>query len=151
MTTKTPTAGDRLRADLDEALRLASDEAGRALEFDEAERHLVDQAAASADRAQEMSALYRAELTRKPEPRPTALGKLAAEIRLCEKQAVEFVARVKVSLGPEHRVQWHCQHLVSAVSTSGVDLAPAILASACSTAASMRSLRSGIPAPPRPR
>jgi hypothetical protein len=54
MTTKTPTAGDRLRADLDEALRLASDEAGRALEFDQAGRHLVDQAAASADRAQEM-------------------------------------------------------------------------------------------------
>jgi hypothetical protein len=54
---------------------------------------------ASADRAEEMSALYRAELVRKPEPRPTALVKLSAEIRPCEKQAVDFTARVKLGLG----------------------------------------------------
>ena len=48
---------------------------------------------ASADRAEEMTALYRAELVHKPEPRPTALVKLSAEIRLCEKQAVDFTAR----------------------------------------------------------
>ena len=46
-----------------------------------------------------MTALYRAELTRKPEPRPTALVKLSAEIRLCEKQAVDLTARVKLGLG----------------------------------------------------
>jgi hypothetical protein len=51
MTTKTtPTAGARLRPDLDAALRLASQEVGRDLEFDEAERHVIDQAAADADR-----------------------------------------------------------------------------------------------------
>jgi hypothetical protein len=65
------TAGQKLRADLDAPLRHASAEPGRELEFDEAE------------------------LVRKPEPRPTALLKLFAEIRPCEKQAVDFTARVK--------------------------------------------------------
>ena len=46
-----------------------------------------------------MTALYRAELVRKPEPRPTALVKLSAEIRPCEKQVVDFTARVKLGLG----------------------------------------------------
>jgi hypothetical protein len=46
-----------------------------------------------------MTALYRAELVRKPEARPTALIKLSAEIRPCEKQAVDFTARVKLGLG----------------------------------------------------
>jgi hypothetical protein len=46
-----------------------------------------------------MTALYRAELVRKPEPRPTALVKLSAEIRPCEKQVVEFTAGVKLGLG----------------------------------------------------
>jgi len=93
------TAGQKLRVDLDAALRNASAELGRELEFDEAERHVIDQAVAAADRAAELTACYRAELTRDPEPRPTALVKLAAEIRLCEKQAVDFVARVKLGLG----------------------------------------------------
>ena len=93
------TAGQKLRADLDAALRHASQELGRDLEFDEAECHVIDQAVASADRAEEMTALYRAELVHKPEPRPTALVKLSAEIRPCEKQAVDFTMRVKVSLG----------------------------------------------------
>jgi hypothetical protein len=38
MTTKNPSAGFRLRADLDAALARASEELGRPLEFDEAER-----------------------------------------------------------------------------------------------------------------
>jgi hypothetical protein len=45
-----------------------------------------------------MTKLYRAEL-RKPDPNPSVVAKLSNEIRLCEKQAVDFVARVKVSLG----------------------------------------------------
>jgi hypothetical protein len=49
MTTK-KSAGARLRTNLGEALQAASQEAGRELEFDEAERHLVDQAAAASDR-----------------------------------------------------------------------------------------------------
>ncbi len=98
MTTK-KSAGARLCADLDQALQLASQEVGRELEFDEAERHVIAQAVAAADRAEEMTVRYRAESTRKPEPRPTALVKLSAEIRLCEKQAVDFTARVKLGLG----------------------------------------------------
>lgn len=121
MDTKTPSAGARLRADLVAALAHASHELGRALEFDEAERHTIDQAVAAADRAEEMTALYRTELARQPEPRPTALVKLAAEIRLSEKQAVDFVARVNLGLGaaksPRHvraaQTRWQ-QHRIKA-------------------------------------
>jgi hypothetical protein len=99
MTTKTPSAGTRLRADLDAALAHASEQAERALEFDEAERHVIDQAAAAADRADELRALYRAELARQPEPRPRTVVALAAETRLTEKAAVDLVARVNLGLG----------------------------------------------------
>lgn len=98
LTTKAVSAGARLRADLDAALAHASEEAGRALEFDEAERHVIDQAVEAADCAEQMHALYRAELAR-AEPRPTAVVKYAAEMRLQQKQAVDFVARVKLGLG----------------------------------------------------
>jgi hypothetical protein len=102
--TKT-TAGSKLRPDLDQALIHASEEAGRALEFDEAERHVIDQALETADIAEEMHSMYRAELAR-DEPRPTAVVKYAAEMRLQQKQAVDFVARVKLGLGaarsPQH-------------------------------------------------
>jgi hypothetical protein len=105
MTPKTPTVGARLAADLDAALAHASEEVGRQLEFDEAERHVIDQAVAAADCAEEMHAMYRAELAR-DEPRPTAVVKYAAEMRLQQKQAVDFVARVKLGLGaarsPQH-------------------------------------------------
>jgi hypothetical protein len=112
----TPTAGDRLRADLNAALAHASEEAGRALEFDEAERHCIDQAVEAADIAEEMHAMYRAELAR-AEPRPTAVVKYAAEMRLQQKQAVDFVARVKLGLGaaksPRHvraaQTRWQAQ------------------------------------------
>lgn len=45
MNTKTPTAGAKLRAALDAALARASEQLGRHLEFDEAERHVIEQAA----------------------------------------------------------------------------------------------------------
>jgi hypothetical protein len=113
-TTKTTTAGERLRADLAEALRLASHELGQELEFDENERLVLDQAAAAADRAEELGALYREELARKPEPRLRTVVALAAEIRLQQKQAVDMTARVKLGLGaaksPRHQraaqVRW---------------------------------------------
>jgi hypothetical protein len=44
--TKTVSAGQKLRADLDVALANAAEELGRPLEFDEAERHVIDQARA---------------------------------------------------------------------------------------------------------
>ena len=69
MKANTPSAGARLRADLDAALAHAGEGLGRAMEFDEAERHVIDQAAEAADRAEQIRALYRAELTRQPEPR----------------------------------------------------------------------------------
>jgi hypothetical protein len=56
MTPKTPTAGAKLRADLDTALAHASEEAGRALEFDEAERHVIDQVVEAANIAEQMHA-----------------------------------------------------------------------------------------------
>ncbi|MFG1931317.1 hypothetical protein ACGFK1_11750 [Mycobacterium sp. NPDC048908] len=99
MAVKLPSAGARLRADLDAALAHAGEELGRSLEFDEAERHVITRAAAAADRAEEMTGLYRAELARRPEPRPSVLVKLAAEIRLSEKAAVDLVARVTLGLG----------------------------------------------------
>ena len=70
----TPTAGDRLRADLDSAPTHASQELGRTLEFDEVERHVIDQAVAAADRAEEITVLYRAELARKPRSKHSANG-----------------------------------------------------------------------------
>lgn len=94
-----PTAGDRLRSDLDAALAHAAQEAGKTLEFDEAERHVIAQAVAAADRAEELARLYRSELARQPEPRLRTVIALAAEIRLSEKAAVDLVARVSLSLG----------------------------------------------------
>ena len=108
MTNTTLTAGAKLRAELDAALARAAEEVGHALEFDEAERHVIDQAAEAADRAEEIRALYRAELAREPEPRPRSVVALAAEARLTEKAAVDFVARVKLGLGAAkspHRVR----------------------------------------------
>ena len=57
MKSKTPSAGAKLRADLDAALARAGEELGHALEFDEAERHVIDQAVQAADRAEEIRAL----------------------------------------------------------------------------------------------
>jgi acyl-CoA reductase-like NAD-dependent aldehyde dehydrogenase len=120
MTTKTPSAGQKLRDDLAAALRHASEELGRQLEFDEAELHVIEQAANAADRAEELTRLYKVELG-KPEPHITALTKLAAEIRFSEKAAIDYVARVNLGLGaaksPRHvraaRTRWQ-QHSVQA-------------------------------------
>jgi hypothetical protein len=97
-TKKTTTAGDRLRADLDCALARAGEELGRVLEFDEAEAHVIAQAAEAADRAEDIRALYRAELA-SAEPRARTVVALAAEARLSEKAAVDLVARVSLGLG----------------------------------------------------
>jgi hypothetical protein len=95
----TTSAGQRLRAGLDAALAHAAEEAGRSLEFDEAERHVIDQAVAAADRAEDMRGLFRAELAHTPECRPRTVVALAAEMRLSEKAAVDLVARVSLGLG----------------------------------------------------
>lgn len=112
-------AGHKLRADLDAALAHASKELGRDLEFDEQERLIIEQAAKAADRAEQLAAMYTAELARKPEPRPRTVVALAAEVRLTEKAAVDLAARVNFGLGaaksPRHvraaKVRWQ-QHEV---------------------------------------
>ncbi|MDW5610005.1 MULTISPECIES: hypothetical protein [Mycolicibacterium] len=117
MSTKTPSAGARLRADLDTALAHASQQLGRELEFDERERLVVDQAVKAADRAEQLAVLYAAELARKPEPRGRTVVALAAEMRLQEKAAVDLTARVNLGLGaaksPRHvrasRARWDAQ------------------------------------------
>src|SRR5262245_23768837 len=58
-------AGARLRTELNAALRLASQELRREMEFGDSERLCIDQAVASADRAEEMTALYRVEMVRR--------------------------------------------------------------------------------------
>ncbi|MGH3551643.1 MAG: hypothetical protein ACRDT5_03400 [Mycobacterium sp.] len=91
------TAGAKLHVDA--ALAHASAELGRDLEFDEGEHLVIKQAAVAADRAEELRALYKAELARKPEPRPRTVVALVAEARLSEKAAVDLVARVNLGLG----------------------------------------------------
>ncbi len=105
MTTKTITAGQRLRADLDQALEHASRSLGRRLEWCEVEAHTIEQAVLVADRGEEIRALIRAELE-STEPRPSLVVKLSAEARLCERQAVDLVARVNPGLGQAKSPQY---------------------------------------------
>jgi hypothetical protein len=64
-----------------------------------ASQHTPDALRKAADRAEEIRALYRAELARQPEPRPRTVVALAAEARPTEKAAVNQVARVSLGLG----------------------------------------------------
>jgi len=97
--TKTPTAGQQLRADMDAALARASRDLGQPLEFSEVERHTLARAAAAADRCDELRRLWEAELSR-PQPRATSAANLAAELRLTEKAVVDLLARVNLGVGP---------------------------------------------------
>ena len=90
----TQSAGQKLRAALDAALAHASIQARKQLEFDEREQLIIDSAAAAADRAQRLGALWAAEKN------PNTLVKLSAELRLCEKAAVDLAARVAIGEGP---------------------------------------------------
>lgn len=98
MTTK-PSAGRKLRADLDAALERAERDEGRTLEFSEAEQLILASAAKTADRVEELRRLWQAELSA-DNPRPTIVVKLSAEIRLCEKAIHDLVARVNLGSGP---------------------------------------------------
>ena len=86
-------AGQRLRAGLDAALAHAGREAGKELEFDEREQLIIGAASDAADRAERLAALWAAETN------PALLCKLGAELRLCEKAAVELAARVNIGEG----------------------------------------------------
>lgn len=90
-------AGRRLREDLDKALAHAGAESGRTLEFSEVEVQAIEWAAADADRAEELAALYDAELA--GDHTPTTLVKLSAEIRACHRSAADLVGKVEIGVG----------------------------------------------------
>jgi len=98
-------AGQRLRAGLDEALAVAARQSGEPLEFDEREAFCIESAVLAADRAERL----RARLAQEFDGRASAdaLTKLSAEARMNEKQAVDLAARVQIGLGaaksPRHQ------------------------------------------------
>ncbi len=103
-----------MRADLDKALAHASRDLGRQLEWSEVEAYTLEQAAFVADRGEAIRALLKAELD-SVEPRPSLVVKLSTEARLCERQAVDLIARVNPGLGqaksrrysPAVHAHWH--------------------------------------------
>jgi hypothetical protein len=99
MTTKTPSVGQLLRADMDAALARAARDLGTPLEWSEIERHTLALAATAADRYEELRRLWVAELNR-PEPRATSAANLAGELRLTEKAVVDLLMRVNLGTGP---------------------------------------------------
>jgi uncharacterized protein YqiB (DUF1249 family) len=111
--TNTPTAGARLRADLDAALaRAAQDQGLAALEFTEMERRLISSAVDLADWTEQLKVQRDAELAGLA--RPTTLVRLSAEVRHCERAVLDTVARINFGVGaaksPQHqraaRARW---------------------------------------------
>jgi hypothetical protein len=104
---KPETAGHRLKADLDAALaRAAADQGLAALEFSEIERGLIASAVDQANWIEKLKAMRDAELAGLA--RPTTLVRLSAEVRHCERQVHDLVARVNFGVGtatksPQHR------------------------------------------------
>jgi hypothetical protein len=92
-----PRAGRELRAALDEALAAASAEIGGRLEWSEQERLILDRAAAAADRLEELGRVYAEKLAAGAEP--GTLVKLSAELRACERAAVDLVGKIHVGVG----------------------------------------------------
>ncbi|CDM76133.1 hypothetical protein MMARE11_19860 [Mycobacterium marinum E11] len=91
-------AGARLRFELDQALERAGREAGQNLEWSEQELQVIDRAAAATDRAAVLGRLWKKEVA--GEAQPAVLVKLSAELRACERAAVDLVARVNPGIGP---------------------------------------------------
>jgi hypothetical protein len=97
-------AGDRLRADLDTALaRAAEDQALAALEFSDIERGLIESAVQMADWVEKLKAQRDGELAGKA--RSTTLVRLSAEVRHCERQVHDLVARLSFGVGPAKSAQ----------------------------------------------
>jgi hypothetical protein len=68
------------------------------LEYSETDHQLIERAAAAADRGEQFQRLYDEELA--GACHAGALVRLSGEIRLCEKQTVDFVARIHLGAGP---------------------------------------------------
>jgi hypothetical protein len=106
------TAGVRLRSDLDAALaRAAADQGLVALEFSELERGLIASAVDMADWTERLKAMRDAELA--GQARPTTLVRLSAEVRHCERQMHDLVARIHFGVGaaksPQHQRAAHAR------------------------------------------
>ena len=91
------TAGQRLRDDLDKALEHASRERGQKLQFDERELFVISMAAAAADRAELLRQRFDAVLAGRAGA--DAVSKLAAELRLTERAAVDLALKVQIGVG----------------------------------------------------
>lgn len=91
------TAGVRLRADLDAALARAGKEVGRPLEWDEKELLTLVTAGKVADRAEVLRGMFADEQA--GQARPTVLVKISAELRMCDRQVVDLVARINPGVG----------------------------------------------------
>jgi|GEM_PF-1546323 len=102
MSSEVISAGQRLRADMDEVLKQASEELGQPddapLEWSEAELVALDGACAAADRAEVLQAVFDAEVA--GEKRPSVMVKLSAEMRALDRQAVDMLAKVHPGLEP---------------------------------------------------
>lgn len=92
------TPGRRLRADLDLALKRASQDLGQPLEWSEQELATIDRACATADRAEVLRARF--DEAQQSDGSPADLVKLSAELRLLDTQVVDLVVRVNAGLGP---------------------------------------------------
>jgi hypothetical protein len=94
----TETAGQRLRADLAATLQHAAQEQGRNLEWSEVERDIIERAAETADRAEELRELWAEQ--RAAGAGATTLVKISAERRHVDKTVIDLVARLNFGLGP---------------------------------------------------
>lgn len=86
------TAGVELRRALDEALQLASEDLNQPLEWTEKESAILERACTTADRAAVLRAAFEDEQV--GEKHPSVMVKLSAEIRMLDKQVVDFVAAI---------------------------------------------------------
>jgi hypothetical protein len=113
-------AGKRLRADLDAALARESDKLGGApLRWDEREQQHIDAAMRAADHVAKLERILNAELARE-EVRPTALVKLAGEIRLQDRAIGEHLGHLKLD---EFAPSTSAQHRAAARARWGADRA----------------------------
>lgn len=89
--------GQRLRADVDKALEAAGRDLGKTLEWSELELDVIERAVATADRADDLRAVFAAEQS--GEARPTVLVSLSGELRLLDKAVVDLLARLEFGPG----------------------------------------------------
>jgi len=90
------TAGQKLRAKMNRALR---DSGIVGAEFDEYELEALDAACAAADRAEQLQRVYDDALASET-AKETTLIRLSAEIRHCERQALQMLERVRLTPEP---------------------------------------------------